>query len=180
MSGTRCPGRTAASALSLAPVDLARRASRRILRSRSLTPSGASLVVSAPPHDGGVDRAEGDLVGRGDDGLEPGAAGLLDVVRGRTRVQGRAQDGLAGQVEVPAVFEDRTGDELADPLSPQAEALDEPVQRGGQHVLVRRLCVRTVGACERNTTATDDRDPARLWKCEGNQLDQLISTTPDP
>lgn len=127
-----------------------------------------------------VDRAEGDLVRRGDDGLQPGAARLLDVVGGGTRVESGAQHGLARQVEVPAVLEDRAGHELSDLLVPQAEALDEPVQCGGQHVLVGRPGVRAVGAGERDAAAADDRDPARPRTCEGDQLDQLISTTPDP
>jgi hypothetical protein len=34
------------------------------------------------------------------------------------------------------VLEDRTGRHLADLLALQAEAGDQPVQRGGEHVLV--------------------------------------------
>ncbi len=49
MEGARCCGRTLASAASRPCTDLARLASSRILRSRSLIAIGASEVVSVPP-----------------------------------------------------------------------------------------------------------------------------------
>ena len=67
--------------------------------------------------DARVDLAEGDLVRDEDRGLQPGAAGLGDVVGGRRRRQARAEHRLAGEVEVAAVLEDRAGDDLAEPLA---------------------------------------------------------------
>lgn len=69
------------------------------------------------------------------------------------------------------MLEDRARDELADPLPLESEPLDQAAQRGGEQLLVGGLCVRAVGARERNAAAADDRDPAGLWECEG-----IIST----
>ena len=88
---------------------------------------GVARAVDAAG-DAGVDLAEGDLVGHEDRGLEAGAARLLDVVGRRRRVEPRAEHGLAGEVEVAAVLEHRTGDDLAEALPREAEAGDEPVE----------------------------------------------------
>src|SRR3546814_5849750 len=55
--------------------------------------------------DAGVDLPEGDLVRDLDGRLQAGAAGLLDVGRGRLRRQFGTEHRLAGQVEVTGVLE---------------------------------------------------------------------------
>ena len=45
----------------------------------------------------------------------------------------------------------------AQPFARQVEAVDQAAERGGEHVLVRRLGVGAVGACERNAIAAEDR-----------------------
>ena len=115
-----------------------------------------------PACDGGADLSEGDLVRHEDRRLEARAAGLLDVIGRRRRVQPRAEHGLAGEVEVRAVLEDGPGHDLSDALSCEAEAGDEPVERRRQHVLVRGHGVRTVGPGEGDAIPPEHRDPPGL------------------
>ena len=86
--------------------------------------------------DPGLDLAERDLVGDQHDRLQAGAARLLDVVGGRLGARRVAEHRLAGEVAVARVLEHRAGDDLAEQLALQVEALDQPVERGGQHVVV--------------------------------------------
>ena len=74
--------------------------------------------------DARVDLAERHLVGDVDRGLEPGAAGLLDVVCRRIRRQGAAEHALARQVEVAASLEDPARGDLAEALALETEAAD--------------------------------------------------------
>src|SRR5690606_30388822 len=83
----------------------------------------AQVVVEGEWHVGGgvdsagdadVDLSEGDLVGDEDHRFEPGAAGLLDVVRRGAWVEPGAEHHLSGEVEVARVLEYRAGDDLAD------------------------------------------------------------------
>ena len=115
-----------------------------------------------PAGDADLDLAEGDLVGDLDGRLQTGAAGLLDVDRRRLRRQLGAEHRLAGQVEVPGVLEHRAGDDLPDPLALEAEAGDQAVQRGGQHLLVGGVGVDGVGAGEGDAVAAQDGDPTGL------------------
>ena len=105
----------------------------------------------------------GDAVGRGDGGLQAGAAGLLDVEGGGVGRQRAAEHAFAHQVEIAAVLEHRTADHGAEPLAGQIEAVDQSAQRGGEHVLVGGVGVIAVRACERDSVAAEDGDsPARL------------------
>ena len=123
-----------------------------------MTAIGASEVVSTPPAIAESILAERDLVGDEDRRLEPGAAGLADVVgRGLGR-ELRAEHGLAGQVEVAAVLEHGAGGDLAEALAGEPEALDQAVERRGQHVLVGGLRVGAVRAGERDPVAAEDGD----------------------
>ena len=81
----------------------------------------------------------------------PGAAGLLQVEGGGVRRQRAAEHAFAHQVEVAAVLEHRAADHRAEPLALEIEAVDQPAERGGEHVLVGRVGVRAVGACERES-----------------------------
>ena len=56
------------------------------------------------------------------------------------------------------MLDHRAGGDFADALALQAEALDQRAQRGGEHVLIAGLVVRTIGAREGNARAADDRD----------------------
>ena len=154
------PGRIAPSALSRPAVSLARLTFISLRRSLSLIATGASEVVSVPPAMPDVDLAERDLVGDLDRRLQPGAAGLLDVVGGRLGCEPRAEHALAGQVEVARVLEHRAGHDLAEPLAPQLEPVDQAVDGGGQHLLVGDAGVDGVGAGERDAVAADDGDRA--------------------
>ncbi len=108
--------------------------------------------------DARVDLAERDLVRDQVDRLQAGAARLLDVVRGRLRREAAAEHGLAGQVEVAAVLQHGAGHDLAEPLALEVVAGDEPVERGGQHVLVGGMRVLRVRARERDAVAADHGD----------------------
>ena len=131
---------------------------------------GASEVVSTPPAIAESCLAEGDLVGDEDRRLEAGAARLADVVGGRLGRELRAEHRLAGEVEVAAVLEDGARGDLAEALALEAEAGDEAVERGGQHVLVGGLRVGAVRARERDPVAAEDGDGTCL-------LVHLSSTT---
>ena len=124
--------------------------------------AGGVDAAGDPP----VDLAERDLAGHRERGLEAGVAGLLDVVGRRGVVERAAEHALAREVEVARVLEHGAGHHLAGPLALQAEARDEPVERGGEHVLVRGLGVRPVRAGERDAVAAEDRD--LLWHCCAN------------
>ena len=78
---------------------------------------------------------------------------------GRVGRQRAAQHALAHQVEVAAVLEHRAADDGAELLARQVEAIDQPAQRGGEHVLVGGVGVGAVRACERNPVAAEDGDP---------------------
>ena len=159
--GTIWPGRRWPSSFTRPATLLVRLASSSTRRRSSLTPIGASLVVSTPPAMPALDLAERDLVGHGERRLQPGVARLLDVVGGGGVVERRAEHALAREVEVPAVLEHGAGDDLAGALALQPEAGDEPVERGGEHVLVGGLGVGAVRAGERDPVAAEDRDLRR-------------------
>ncbi len=129
-----------------------------------------------------VDGAEGDGVRGGDDRLETGAARLLYVVRRGTRIEGGAEDGLARQVEIAAVLEDRARDERPDPVAGQSVPLHQAVQRGRQQVLVGGGRVRAVGPGERDAAAAEHRDAAHPRHGERNERarhrDHLVSVGP--
>jgi hypothetical protein len=114
-----------------------------------------------PGGDADLQLTQRDLVGDRDDGFQPGAAGLLDVVRRGAGVQARAEDDLPGEVEVARVLEHRAGDHLADPLPGQPVPGDQPVQGGGQHVLVAGVGIAAAGPGERDPVAAEDGDTAR-------------------
>ena len=105
-----------------------------------------------------VDLPQRDLVGDRDHGLQPGPARLLDVVGRRLGREPGAEHGLAREIAVARVLQHRAGDDLAQPLALEREALDEPVERRGQHVLVGRVRVGPVRARERDPVAADDGD----------------------
>ncbi len=58
------------------------------------------------------------------------------------------------------MLEHRAADHGAEPLALEVEPVDQPVERGGEHVLVGRVGVGAVGACEGNPVAAEDGDPA--------------------
>ena len=109
-----------------------------------------------PAGDARLDLAEGDLVRHEDGGLEAGAARLGDVVGRRGRRQARPEHRLPGEVEVAAVLDDGTGDDLSEPLPREPVAGDEALDGRGQHVLVRGLRVGAELAREGDAVATED------------------------
>ncbi|EJO94334.1 hypothetical protein A471_07858 [Ectopseudomonas mendocina DLHK] len=60
------------------------------------------------------------------------------------------------------MLEHRTGHHLTEALAMQVEALHQPFEGAGQHLLVARPGVDGVGTGERNTVAAYDGDPAQL------------------
>ena len=136
-------------------------------RSSLLTPIGASDVVSTPPPTPASMRPAAMASPTAMIDCRPGATCLLQVVRRGVRAQRAAEHGLAHEVEVAAVLEDRAADDHAELLALQTEAAHQTVERRGEHVLVGRLRVRLVRACERNAVAADDRDGAELRTSHG-------------
>ncbi|GAA2666457.1 hypothetical protein GCM10010428_19140 [Actinosynnema pretiosum subsp. pretiosum] len=57
------------------------------------------------------------------------------------------------------MLEDRAADDLADALAREAEAGDQAVEGGGEHVLVRGSGVRAARSGERGAVAAEDGDP---------------------
>jgi hypothetical protein len=114
--------------------------------------------------DPALDLPERDLVRDQDRRLQAGSASLLYVVGRRRGRQARAEHRLPGQVEVPAVLEHRARGDLAQALVLQPEPGDHAVEGGGEHVLVGRPGVRTVGAGERDPVTADDGGPANGWR----------------
>jgi hypothetical protein len=106
--------------------------------------------------DAPFDLPERDLVGDVDRGLQAGAARLLQVVGGRVGRQRAPEHRLTREVEVAAVLQNGPRRHLPGALALEAESADEPVERGGEHVLVRDPRVRTVAACEGDPVAADD------------------------
>ncbi len=165
ISGTIWPGRRWPSSFSRPPTLLVRarissRAQVLVDRERRVA-GGVDAARDAP-----LDLAERDLAADRERGLQAGVARLLEVVGRRRVVERRAEHALAREVEVAAVLEHGAGDDLAGALALQAEARDEPVERGGEHVLVRGLGVRAVGARERDPVAAEDGD--LLWHRAAN------------
>ena len=115
-----------------------------------------------PSGDADVDLAERDLVADHDGRLQAGAAGLLDVGRRGLGRELGAEHRLAGQVEVTAVLEHRTGDDLAEALALEPEPGDEPVDGCGEHLLVGGRGVDGVGAGEWDPVAAEDGDATSL------------------
>ena len=144
------------TSLSRSRLDLARRSPSRTRRRSSPNAIGASEVVSTPPAAPDVVLAECDGVGDGDRRLQAGAAGLLQVVGRRVRGQRAAEHALAHQVEVAAVLEHGAADDRAEPLALEVEPVDQPAERGGEHVLVGRVGVGAVGAGEGDSVAAED------------------------
>ena len=164
-SGTICPGPQPRELL---------RAPRQRLRPVDVEQDVAQVLVDRdrgvggrvdPARDPDVDLAQRDLVGDRDHGLQARPARLLDVVGGRLGRELGAQDGLAGEVAVAGMLQDGARDDLAEPLALEREALDEPVERRGQHVLVGRVRVGPVGPREGNPVAADDGDASGVHRC---------------
>ena len=108
--------------------------------------------------DGHVVAAARDTVGDRGDGLQAGAACLLDVEGGGVRRQRRTEDGLADEIEVTCVLEDGAAGDHAELLALQAEPAHQAVEGGGEHFLIADLGVRLVLFRERDAVAAEDRD----------------------
>src|SRR5579875_3541562 len=109
-----------------------------------------------PACDPHLDLTERDLVGDQDRRLQTGAAGLLNVICRRLGGKPAAKHALPGEAMVARVLEDRSADNLAEALPGKVEALDQPFQRRGQHLLVGLLGVGAVGARKRDAVAAHD------------------------
>jgi hypothetical protein len=156
--------------------DLAGAKLRERLQSCAVAPGAVQLEQRAPQvlvdrnrrvggrvkstGDPGVDLAERDLVADQNRGLEPGGAGLLEVVRRRVGIQPRAEHGLACQVEVAAMFEDAAGRDLAEGLVLERELADQRLERGREHVLVRGPGIGPVLPREWDSDAAEHCHPA--------------------
>ena len=58
------------------------------------------------------------------------------------------------------MLEHRAADHCTQTLTAQTEPVDQPAQGGGEHVLVGRLGVGTVGTRERDSITSEHRDAA--------------------
>ena len=82
------------------------------------------------------------------------------------------------------MLEHGAGDDLADALALEAEAPDETVDRGGEHVLVGGLGVRAIRAGEGDPVAADDHGLLHLthrytrWWNTAEAMPDLLSTPP--
>src|SRR5262249_40579156 len=83
---------------------------------------GGGVVPRGAP---GVDLAQCALLGHRDRRLETGPARLLDVIRGRLWCEACAEHGFAGEVAVAGMLEDRAGNDLAEALALEVEAIDQ-------------------------------------------------------
>ena len=95
--------------------------------------------------DAGLDFAQGDPLTDLDRSRETGAAGALDVVGGRVRVQTGAERGFARQIPVARMLDHRAGRDFAQLHASQPEALDQRRERRGQHFRVAGVDIR--GCC---------------------------------
>ena len=106
------------------------------MRSFSLTAIGASEAVSTPPAMPTSIAPTAILSATAIAAWIPVSQACWMSYAGVSGLSREPEHALAGQVEVPAVLEHGAGDDLAEPLPAQAEPVDEPVDRGGEHVLV--------------------------------------------
>ena len=110
--------------------------------------------------DAGLDLAQGDLVGHGDQRIQAGAAGALQgQPRGQRRQSGR-QGRLAGQVPVGRVLDHRPHRHFAQLLAMQAEAFHQRAQGPHRHAQVAHVRIGGVLAAERDADAAKDGDGA--------------------
>ena len=85
----------------------------------------------------------------------------MSVAGGLGRELG-AEHRLTGQVEVTAVLEHRTGDDLTETLALEPEPGHQAVDGSGQHLLVGGRGVGGVGAGEGDPVAAEDGDATSL------------------
>ena len=87
---------------------------------------------------------------------QPGAVGTAGLETSALAL-GQSAAAIGGLVEALAIGRD----DLADPLTGQAEPRDQPVQRCGEHVQVARVHVGAPGPRERDPVAPDDDGAAQ-------------------
>ena len=150
----------------LDPVQRGTRASHRQQRTPQVVPQADRGVRGGVHTTGGghLVAARCDTVGGGDRRLQSRSAGLLQIERRGVGRQRATQHAFAHQVEVPAVLEHRAADHRVEARATEAEPICQTRQHGGEHVLVRGLCVGAVGSCERNAVAAEHGDPA-MFRC---------------
>ncbi|BCY12752.1 hypothetical protein L3i22_078400 [Actinoplanes sp. L3-i22] len=74
------------------------------------------------------------------------------------------------------MLEDGARDDLAEVLAGQAEPGDQPVQRGGEHVLVRSGGILPVRPGERDTVTAQDGDAAHGRHDDPPHIDKDLAT----
>ena len=114
-----------------------------------------------PAGDPDLDLAQGDLVGHEDGRLQPGAAGLTDVIGRGVVTDGGVQQTLARQGDVARQLQHRPRRHLAQPQPVQAVSVGQTLQRRRQHLLIGGLGIGGVGPGEGNAVAAQNGDPAR-------------------
>ncbi len=105
-----------------------------------------------------LDAAQRDAVTDGDDRLQAGSAGQLQIVRGGVGRQLTAQHALADHAVLADPLEHCAADDHAEPLTLQSEPADQAIQCGGEHVLIGGVGVAAVGAGERDPIAAEHSD----------------------
>ena len=114
------------------------------------------------PHaDAAFDLTDGDLGGDAHGCLETRATGLDQGGAGCGPGQLGADDGLARDVPVLGVSDDGAADHLVDVHAGELVAIDQPVERGGQHLQIGEVRIERVGAAERDAHSPYDGDTAK-------------------
>ena len=90
--------------------------------------------------------------------LEARAAGLHQRDAGRRGRELGAEHGLAREIEILGVRDDRAADDLVDVHALQVVLVDETVERRRHHVEVRQIGVKRVRAAERSAHSANDAD----------------------
>ena len=150
------------------------------VRSSSLTPTGASDAVSAPPAMPDVDLARARSCWPR--GSRPrGRCRTPAACRRRgCRRQARAEHGLAGEVEVAAVLEHGAGDDLAEPLAGRPKRATRPSRRrsacpGSRPPRRRRWRGRKGCGCRRERRQPDPLRPPDGAYAKASNQDMLTA-----
>ena len=93
-----------------------------------------------------------------DRGIEAGAARALQIERRRFRREAAVEHAFAREIEILRMLEHRAGADVAETSPCSLIALDQRLERRGEHLLIARFGVSAHRAREGNAHAADDGD----------------------